>query len=373
MKKVGTMTFHSAYNYGAVLQAYALKENIKKLGYDAYVINYGDENQYPIFDLKNKDLSTICRNLQNIFYVPKIKRRNINFKKFVSDKLDLYPNKYINDEELKKVADDFYAIVAGSDQIWNNSNKMKDKSDTFFLNFDGNFKKISYAASFGDDADSIRKDSEKIVPWLKDFDAISIRENEGKELLNELGIDSVLTIDPTLLLDKNDWEKLEKRVNFKKNYILYYSVNSRKYSINVAKKVAKKMKLPVINLVLHPKSAFSGFKYIIDSAPDEFLNIIHNARFVCTNSFHGTVFSIIYDKPFIAIFDEKNGQIVLENRKATLLKSVGLEDHMITESMEIDIEKFLNYDYTETKKKLKVIREESINFLKKSLEGEKND
>lgn len=376
MKKVGILTFHAAYNHGAVLQAYALKEKIKSLGYETYIINLrseGQKQQYSIINLSKLDLATMSRNIQNLFFISKIEKRNNKFERFINEKLDVYPQNGINEEEVKKIANEFDYLIVGSDQIWNNSEKMQDKNDIFFLNFPGKFRKISYAASFGDDATSLLKDREKFIPWLKDFDDISVRENEGKKLLDSIGIDSVITLDPTLLLTKEDWESAIKKIDFKKKYILYYSVNSRKYSISVTKKIAKKLNLPVINLVLHPKSAFSGFKYVIDNAPNEFLSYIKNAEFVCTNSFHGTVFSIIFEKPFVAIFDENDGKIVKENRKYTLLKNLKLEDHIVTESSDINVEKFFDYDFNDSKKQLENIKKASIGFLIEALKEKDND
>lgn len=372
MKKVGILTFHAANNFGAVLQAYSLNLNIKKLGFDSRIINLGSKKMYPIFNFKSKNMSTIARNVQNIKYYNKIKRRNNKFEKFRNDYLNIFPKEFINTEQLINISKDFYALVAGSDQIWNNNPKMKDKMDAYFINFDGPFKKISYAASFGDDAERIHKSANKIIPWIKDFDSVAVREKEGQKFLKSYDIDSVLTIDPTLLLSKQQWEQIEKKVNIKEPYILYYSVDSKKYSIEVAKKISKEMRLPVINLVLHPKSEFSGFKYLIDVAPNEFLYLIHNAKFICTNSFHGTVFSIIYEKPFVSIFNEENGKIIPDNRRTTLLKNLGLEDHMATISSNINIGKLINYDYVSAKRKLEILKKDSINYLRNSLKKEVN-
>ena len=367
MKKVGILTFHAAHNFGASLQAYALNKIISDLGYESHVMNYGSNNMYPIFDLKTKRLSVIARNLQNILFYNKLKIRNKKYKLFREENLSLFPNYYIDKETLAKLTKDFHALIAGSDQIWNNNPKMKDKSDVYFLNIEGAFKKISYAASFGDDINNISSSSDKIIPWIKDFDSVAVREIEGKEFLDNYNIPSIVTLDPTLLLKKEEWEKIEKKVNINKPYILYYSVDSKKYSIEVTKKIAKELKMPVINLVLHPKSSLSGFKYMIDIAPNEFLNIIHNASFVCTNSFHGTVFSIIYEKPFVSIFNENKDGILVDNRKMTILKNLGLEDHIVTVSSDIELDKLLNYDFTYSKEVLEKLKKHSLDYIINSL------
>lgn len=371
MKKVGILTFHAAYNYGAVLQAYALKEKIKGLGYDCKIINFRTKKQikkYSVINTRRFNKATLAKNIQNIFYIKQIKNRNKNFEKFIENKLDIYPNNWVDEKTLEEIIKEFDFIVCGSDQIWNISEKIDDKSMCYFLNYKGNFKKISYAASFGDSIKEIEETKECFIPLLKDFSNISVRENDAQEFLNNNGIVSELTLDPTLLMDKEEWKKVIKDVNIEQPYIIYYSVNSRKYSIDLTKKISKELGgIKVINLVLHPKSAFSGFKHKIDYAPEEFLALINNAKMICTNSFHGTVFSIIFEKPFVAMFDMKDEKIVKEQRKYTLLKKLGLEDRIYTTKSEIDIQKMLKIDYKEAKDKLEKLKEKSLKYIKESL------
>ena len=282
--------------------------------------------------------------------------------------LDVYPDNWIDETKLKQILNDFDYIVCGSDQIWNISEKVDDKSICYFLNCNGNFKKISYAASFGDNIIEVEKQKEKFIPLLKDFSNISVRENDAKEFLKLNGIDSELTIDPTLLLDKMEWNNIAKDLEINEPYILYYSVNSRQYSIDITKKISKKMNgIKVINLVLHPKSGLSGFEYKIDCNPEEFLALVKNAKMICTNSFHGTVFSIIFEKPFIAMFDMHDGQMIKEERKYTLLKELGLESRIYTVKSKIDVEKILDTDYKESKKKLDDLKRKSLEYIKESL------
>lgn len=371
MKKVGILTFHAAYNYGAVLQAYALKEEIKNLGYECKIINFRSKSQikkYSVINTTKFNKAVLAKNIQNIFYIKQIKGRNEKFEKFINQKLDIYPKESISEKEIEKVINEFDYIICGSDQIWNLSEKVDDKNMCYFLNYKGNFKKISYAASFGDSIKEIEKDKDEILPLLKDFNYISVREKDAQKFLEKNAIKSQLTLDPTLLMKKEEWKTLLKDVDIKKPYILYYSVNSRKYSINITKKVAKALGgIQVINLVLHPKSNFSGFKYEIDYSPEEFLTLVNNAKMICTNSFHGTVFSIIFEKPFIAMFDMKNNEIIKEERKYTLLKNLGLENKIYTENMEINVDKILETNYNKVNQKLECLKMKSIEFLKESL------
>ena len=214
----------------------------------------------------------------------------------------------------------------------------------------------------------IEEEKERFLPLLKDFSNISVRENDAQEFLNGNGIISELTLDPTLLMNKEEWKKVIKDVKINEPYILYYSVNSRKYSIDLTKRISKELGgIKVINLVLHPKSAFSGFENKIDYAPEEFLALINNAKMICTNSFHGTVFSIIFEKPFVAMFDMKDEKIVKEQRKYTLLKELGLEDRIYTSKSEINIQEMLKVNYKESKERLERLRNKSLKYIKESL------
>ncbi|SQB16664.1 polysaccharide pyruvyl transferase family protein [Enterocloster clostridioformis] len=178
------------------------------------------------------------------------------------------------------------------------------------------------------------------------------------------GINAVHTVDPTLLLKKEEWEKLIKdTATIKGKYILYYSVNCRRYSWEIAKKLSELTHMPVINLVEHPKVFMAGFKNCYDKGPLEFLNIIKNAEYVVTNSFHGVAFSINFKKKFAPVFQMIDGKIQLEERKYDLLKRVGLESLIITDMNEEVLKKISTIDYSAVEKKLDMIRKESLSYI----------
>lgn len=374
MKKVGIMTFHNSYNYGAVLQAFALKTTIISLGYDCDILNYQNSNQMKTFKILNFsrfNASTVARNFQNLLYIKSIKNRNNNYRKFINEKLCPYPRESVNLQKLIDLSKKYDIIICGSDQIWNLDPRMNDADPVYFLDFANDFKKVSYAASFGDGTVNL---DDKYLNAIRKFDSVSVREKSGLDYLRCNKISAQIVLDPTLLFDFEKWNCfVSDEPIIKGDYIVYYSVNSRKYSIDITKKVEKILGMKVINLVLHPKSQFSGFKYSIDNSPIDFLNIIKHAKFVCTNSFHGTVFSIIFKKPFYALFNSENGKIVKEQRKWTLLQNLGMLDHAITNETLLtknDIEKNINFNFDLPVKKLNELRDYSIEFLKRSLQGE---
>ena len=208
---------------------------------------------------------------------------------------------------------------------------------------------------------------------LRKFDSITVREKTAVEFLKKINIDSSMVCDPTLLLTSDDWNKIIEKPNNKKipsKYILYYSVNCRKYSWKIAKKIAKKTGLKVINLEEHPKIIGSGFMNDYMEGPAQFLYLIKNAEYVVTNSFHGTIFSIIFKRNLIPVFEQKNGEIVKEERKYSILEAAGLLEMVTTESSSLKLNYYNKQVYSKIEKNIKKLTEVSKDFLKKSC-GEK--
>lgn len=367
--KIGILTFIGVENCGALLQAYALSNKLTELGNEAEIINLISNNEYnrkKFSAIKNK--AFLARRLYYLLYLKSIKIRKEKFNDFRNSYLSIVPKeKKIYENELERNCKKYDCLVCGSDQIWSQDPKLYDRSDAYFINFPYKGKKISYAASFGDNLEYVEKNKKHIIPYLKEFNNISVREKEAKIFLEKNKIKCEITVDPTILISKKEWEKIAIVPKEKENYILYFSVNSRKYSINIAKKLSKQTGLKVIELNPHPKSWNSGFKKKYGTGPREFLGYILNAKYIVTNSFHGTVFSILFNKPFIAAFDEKDGKIIKENRKYTLLDELGLQDCIITESKKEYLQKINNINWGKVNKDLEKLKNDSINYLKKNI------
>lgn len=370
MSKTGILTFHAAYNFGSNLQAYALLQTLKKMEYDCEIINYRPKTQKAMYGLINTkviNIGTIAKDINNIIHVKDVLNRNKKFEKFLNNYLGINVKKYLNDKQVKEEVNKYDNVICGSDQIWNLSKKTYDKSKVYYLDFPTHVNKVSYAPSFGNDTSYLSSNIENISNMIKKFDHVSLREIDAIKILRKYGIEATLTLDPTLLLSKEDWEELIGEPIIKKPYILYYSLNYNNYSVQCTKKIEENLNLEVISPFLHPKGINSKFKIKGDSGPLEFLNLIKYAECICTNSFHGTVFSILLEKPFYAIFDEEKETIIRENRKASLLEQLGLEKNMVSISNMQDFEKIKFTDYKQVKSKLNKLKETSISFLKESL------
>lgn len=364
MRRIGILTFHDGKNFGASLQCYALKKMLEKIFIDDQidVVNFKKDR---IYGNKNKvSINFIARKLYTSLYNNSIKKSNLKFDNFLKENLDIDTEVVIKEENIEDYIKDFDILFFGSDQIWNMNPKIYDRSHIFFGEFKFSGKKYSYAASFGDNLEYAEKNKDYILDKLKCFEKISVRENDGNEFLNRNGIESNQVVDPTLLLNEFEWNSLiSKECLINHKYILYYSVNCRKYSWEIAKRLSKLVGLQVINIVPHPKIIMAGFKNYYSAGPLEFLNLVKNAEYIVTNSFHGTIFSIIFKKKFIPVFDEINGEIKIEKRKYSLLEAIDMTSMANTISSDISKIDFNSIYSKKTDELLKKFIENSKEYL----------
>lgn len=335
--KVGILTFHDAHNYGAVLQAYALKKYIKKLGYEVKIINYHHKTIPDGFPREGYEV------------------RWDKFNEFIQQLTDYEQKVYTTEEELEKLDIDFW--ICGSDQIWN-TEITRGFNKGFFLDFNTNGKKISYAVSMG--IPSLPKNEEEdFKQSINKLDCISVREESLKRYAKKFTEKEVIkTLDPTLLLNAEDYYDLMIENKYG-DYVLIYALGPDKRLTKIAKKIAKKNNIKIIEL--NDKKQKKYFcEQISDAGPAEFLTLIKNAKVVVTNSFHGTIFSIIFQKEFYTIT-----RLNRNSRMENILDIVEMRDRLIDKVKEIDNVKEQNYD--KAMKNLEKEKKKSQEFLKKAL------
>lgn len=336
--KVGILTFHDAHNYGAVLQAYALKKYLKTLGFNAMVVNY---HHFTIPDGYPKNDN---------------ETRWEKFNEFIQDLIDFDENVYTSEEELEKLDMDFW--ICGSDQIWN-TDITRGFNKGFFLDFKTKGKKISYATSMG-----IPKLDEKYEKQLKEslngLDCISVREESLKKYIEKFTNKPVTKVlDPTFLLSEKDYEELISDNNKYGEYILINALGPDKRLTEIAKKIAQKTNLKIIEL--NDKKIDNYFcEQVSEASPTEYLELMKNAQVIVTNSFHGTVFSIIFKKEFYTIT-----RLNRNSRMENILDIVDMKDRLIEDVK--DIEKVKKQDYKKAYERLEVEKEKSRTFLKNAL------
>ena len=352
MKKIGIITLCANNNYGNKLQNYAIIYTLKKynncLPYTIWIENSFCNNnikQYiKAYRNKLKDL---------------IKKRTRIFKKFNTN-LSIYNKKIITNDDINKIQSNFDSFIIGSDQVWNPY--FMDNYDIYFLSKFDCHKKIPFSASFGiDEIPEIFKD--RIKEELNKFEKISVREEKGKEIIEKLTgrIDTEVLVDPTMLLTEREWDKISKKPKQLKTnkYILNYFLGclseQRKFEIE---RIAKENDCEVIN-ILDKNSSF------YETGPSEFLYLEKNAFLICTDSFHSSVFAILYNRPFIVFNREGNAQD-MNSRIETLINKFHLKNRRYNGS-KITKEN-LEHDYTEAYKILEEERKKSDAFLKKALD-----
>ncbi|MBR3134849.1 MAG: polysaccharide pyruvyl transferase family protein [Clostridia bacterium] len=369
MKKVGIITFHRAENYGAMLQAYALQKTLKKCGYESYIIDYRDKNierKYSLLRLEKNGIKSKIREfaIKLLFFYKNLIKKS-RYKEFIKNYYQLSEKEYKSESDLKDNYPKYDCYIAGSDQIWNEI-ITKGIKDVYTLNFgDKKINRITYAVSIG--TEKISKSQQIVLgEKIKSIDKISVREESAKRVLSKItDKDIEISLDPTFLLNKREWEKLIKNRIIKEKYILVYT---KEVNPNVKKIVDYISKVTNINVVHFDKKCRynNELKNCYSSGPIEFLNLIKNAELIITNSFHGTAFSIIFEKEFFTIPDT-----IVGSRMTDLLKKLKLEDRMLYNDNELkqrDMDSiFREVNYNNSNAILKNGIEESMNYLRKSI------
>lgn len=375
-KKVAILTWLNNGNYGSLLQAYALQSFITQLGYDVEDIDYKASKKTKLLNwIKNKNSPYL--------FIGKIKERlekirSKESKSFaIRDKLfNEFKNNnikttkiYTSPKEILEVKDKYDIYVCGSDQIWS----PKLMNPIFYFSFlPETAHKVAYAPSFGVSMIEENK-KEKIIKYLSSFDAISIREEKGRELLKELlGKDFTVQIDPTLLIDSSEWKSISKENTIDKKYILCYLLTPNQKYVDMIKEFADKQNLKVV-LITTPIGPFNtGFEEKVDVGPAEWLGLVNNSEYVCTDSFHGCIFSLIFNKQFTLFKRFSDNTTWSQNSRIyNLANKFNVENRIVDENGRINYEDKVNYE--KVNKLIKIEKENSAKWLKNVLEEISNE
>ena len=359
MKKIGILTFYKTLNYGALLQMYALYTWLTNNNYECEVIRYQSESiTKSELCFLYKDLS-IKQKIKNIL-MHNVWKNNFNkFNNFVKNNI-IMSDLHYDKRNLKKINNYYDKIIVGSDQVWNL--ELTNQDYTYFLDFcDKSVKRLSYSASFGFEQ-LPNKYKNKVKDLLAKFDFLNVREESGKKIIYELLPSNKVatTIDPTLLLTKSEWLHLVNNDRKYKNYILVYLPNKSKETFDSIKKFAKLKKCKII--YIHRSVFFKfGVKNLKSPSPIEFLNLVNNAEYVITGSFHALCFSIIFNKKFFyTISPIKNRNTRLEN----MADKFNFKDRAFNQENYI-ADKIINYE--KINELIERYRKESVNVINKML------
>lgn len=365
--KVDVITRHAVANYGSILQTYATQSIIESLGFDCNIINYvrEDEKGKNIWKMLLKRSKKWNKNFitRSIYKAIQSPNYTYSYNKFLQfrKKLLKETREYNSIKELREEIPEADVYCTGSDQVWGNIGNVP-YDETYFLKFVPKYKKcIAYSASFGKEINDERMLS-NLNYLLEDYKSILVRENTAVDIIKKTGIDNVKQVlDPTLLLDKEKLSNLTTNIKEKKEYVLVYQLHDNKKFEKYAKKFAKKAKLKLIRISPAINNIFKSGNTVFMPTPQEFLSYIKNARYIITDSFHGTVFSILFNKDFIDILPGKSA-----TRIESMLSLTCLEDRILKDYNDFS---FINkkIEFENVNDIIKEQRKRSINLLKEAI------
>lgn len=356
--KLGIITYHRAHNYGAVLQAYALKTYLQSQSDEVEILDYFPdyhEEHYKLWSWKLFWKRGIKNKIRSLITYPFIKvkkqKRRLKFLNFIEN--------YIKPVMIPSKENPLDMVIYGSDQIWRDQSVLtplfKGFNDVYFGNeLIPAHKRISYAASMGN-----LVQTPEVKTYLKEalqrFDAISVREADLQVLIQPLTNKNVeLVLDPVFLLSKKEWGSIAAPPLVREKYLLYYALQHNPELDQIVEQLGREKNLRVIRITggIQRKENADVFSTI---GPLEFFSLIQNADFVVSSSFHGVAFSIVLEKQFIAHLVKNSGRV------ETLLNNLGLQNRFIKNNE--DIAHLKEIDYEEVSVKLTELKNHSTQYL----------
>lgn len=373
--KIGIITYHNVINYGAVLQALALQKVLYDKGNDTKIINYTPDDVFlpykPLslkrfFKCLKKSVFLAVRNtasdIKNIGYQ---KKKNKLFAEFCDKYLHLSGTSF---KSIKDFKDDCFDVCfTGSDQVWN-PDITQGFDPMYFLKFGkDSMIRASYAASVGRDKFS-DTESEQLKTLLSDFDYISVREKSVCSMMEGIiGYSPQNVLDPTLLIDKKGWEDVLSLEKTNKKYIFVYTLYPNSELDKFVEKLSNEKNLPVITITkrkLYTKQT-EALPY---TNPKKFAELVANAEYVVTNSFHGTAFSVNFSRNFYTFTGTSRNSRILD-----LLDTLGISERAVSKYSE-DLLNISDINYDDVQKKLFEERNKSLEYINMVLESaKKND
>ena len=370
--KVGILTYHDTANYGAALQAYATQYALARLGVDSEIIDYTNEYRQGSYSVQKRFLMEVGqgRYLQaakTLAGMPMILSRAKKFSAFYRSHLKMGDSVFRTMKALRENPPDYDVYLAGSDQIWNVRNNGGDLN--YMLDFVSDKRKtVSYASSFG--LEGIPEEfKKKFAGPLSQIRQISVRENTGAKLVKELtGRKPEVVLDPVFLPEKSHWQSFVKEVNdCKSPYILLYTSKAGYLSEFRETTGYDPGQYDIVHIGTDLSLTDLIDRHIrvrSTKGPERFLGYIKNAHLVLTSSFHGVVFSILMERPFVVFLSGDYGR---DSRIVELLFALGLSDRIFSPKMSRDIVMH-EIDYRAVNKRVAALRKKSLNFLENALQ-----
>lgn len=380
MKKIGIITFyHKNYNFGGLLQAYALPEALKLyFNLNAEQIDYTYLGKYEKHGRKRiKNISELVYQMGILFFA-ELERKSLSKRKkaFYEFMREIQHSiKTYNSETIEKSGREYDVFICGGDQIWN-EHELVSNTEVFTLQFvPKEIKKISYAPSMAnlDTSDEFKTIFRK---GLNELDAISVREKSSIPILQEMTNKPIqVVVDPVLLLQKKEWEQVARTPQIKQPYLVCYLLGDNVAQRKAVEKLAKRLKLKILTFphilcnVVRKCDLFFGDIHDYTSGPREFIGLIQNAELVVTDSFHASVFSMIFEIPFYVFERDKADAKNSTNRRIyDFLKEYQLDSQLVSEESLAEVNKIPKVDFKYSHQHWEKRREESLEYLEHALE-----
>nr|WP_325185246.1 polysaccharide pyruvyl transferase family protein [uncultured Oscillibacter sp.] len=366
--KTGLVTFYHIHHYGAALQAAATQRAVESLGGSCEIIDYYVNQNNDLFRAPT-GLGSAAADAHTALHYKPLKTRYERFEDFSRRQLHISPHRFESFAELRSAELPYDLILSGSDQIWNPTIFPDGHFDPVFFGAFSDRRKIAYAPSFGVPRipDGME---EELRRYLARFSHLSVRESQGAVIVRELtGRDAPVVLDPTLLPSREDWAQMaSSHACTGKGYILCYCISAPGPLEPYIRRLAEETGLPVVQLCgtrrkVHPKA-----RCVLDAGPAEFLGLFRDASFVCTNSFHGTVFSVQFQKPFFTAVSPRELAAPETSRTFSLLSRLGLAERIVGKGDAADLK--TPVDWAAAERRLLAARRSSLRYLEAALRNE---
>ena len=365
--KTGLVTFYHIHHYGALLQAYATERAVEALGGECEIVDYYVNQNNALFRAPT-GLGSAAADAHTALHYGALKARYDRFEAFSRQYLKRSSHRYESVSELAGADLPYDVILSGSDQIWNPKIFPDGKFDPVFFGAFSQKRKIAYAPSFG--IPSVPEGmEEELRSYLDAFSHISVRERQGQAIVEQVTGKTVpVVLDPTLLLDRNAWSAIAAPPAEKGGYILCYCISKPGALTPYIRRLAEETGLPVVQLCgirqrVHPKA-----RCVLDAGPAEFLGLFRGASYVCTNSFHGTVFSVQFQKPFFTAVAPSELAAPESSRTFSLLSRLGLAHRVVGKGDTAGVQDAICW--SEVEQRLEHARRDSVEYLRRALADE---
>lgn len=367
--KTGLVTFYHIHHYGALLQAAATQRAVEELGHQCEIIDYYVNQNNGLFR-KPTGIGSAAADVHTALHYKMLKDRYDRFEQFSRDHLRISGHLYESFAELAGAELPYDAILSGSDQIWNPKIFPDGRFDPVFFGAFSEKRKVAYAPSFA--IPRIPEEmEEELRGYLSDFTHLSARETQGQAIIRDVtGQNVPVVLDPTLLLNRAQWSAMANAPESypKGGYILCYCISKPGPLAPYIRRLAEETGLPVVQLCGIRRKVHPAAKCVLDAGPAEFLALFQNAAYVCTNSFHGTVFSVQFQKPFFTAVAPAELAAPERSRTFSILSRLGLTDRIIGKGDTADLD--AEIDWQSVEKKLDAARGASLRYLRAALENE---